>query len=489
MNKYDHVVIGSGVGGLTTALILGKFGKKVALLEQHSNTAPLIRRFKRNDFWCDPGFHYTGGLKQSGPLSILFRYLGLAEHIKALPMDANGFDVLSFKNSDKYKMPYGMENLKDFLCSRFPNSIQAVKAYIQKVIDINNSTAFMNPDVPFTEFSSEIYLNHSLESFLKSVGAEQKLIDLLGNHGFVLYGSPASDVPLHTHAYIMGSFYESASLIIDGGNSLINAFERELKKYDISVFTNCSVSGFNVENGKTLKGVYCEDERYFECDFCVSTIHPKLLLPMLRDASVRPVYINRIKKLENTLAAVVLFLEADDFPEEVLTTNYYEFDPDLVYDKQIDYTAYMAVNPQAETRGKRAFTVIKSISIDSFKPYFGNAYVDDYDKYLAIKEKAGENICSVVTNKFPTLKDNCKVLDISTPVTYQRYTKTVDGCMYGIKHSIAQRQLSTRSSVHNLYLAGQSIQAGVMGSVISGFIAALNIVDNNTLDREIRACH
>ena len=47
MNKYDHVVIGSGVGGLTTALILGKFGKKVALLEQHSNTAPLIRRFKR----------------------------------------------------------------------------------------------------------------------------------------------------------------------------------------------------------------------------------------------------------------------------------------------------------------------------------------------------------------------------------------------------------------------------------------------------------
>ena len=75
MNKYDHVVIGSGVGGLTTALILGKFGKKVALLEQHSNTAPLIRRFKRNNFWCDPGFHYTGGLQESGPLSILFRYL------------------------------------------------------------------------------------------------------------------------------------------------------------------------------------------------------------------------------------------------------------------------------------------------------------------------------------------------------------------------------------------------------------------------------
>ena len=36
MKKYDAVIIGSGVSGLTTALILGQHGKKIAILEQFS---------------------------------------------------------------------------------------------------------------------------------------------------------------------------------------------------------------------------------------------------------------------------------------------------------------------------------------------------------------------------------------------------------------------------------------------------------------------
>ena len=489
MNKYDHVVIGSGVSGLTTAIILGKFGKKVALLEQHSNTAPLIRRFKRNNSWCDPGFHYTGGLHESGPLTILLRYLGLENHIKTVPMDENGFDILSFKNSDEYKMPYGLNRLQDFLCNHFPNSIQAVKSYVQKVRSINHNTAFMNPEMPFSEFSSEIYLNHSLDSFLKSVGAEQKLIDILGNHGYVLYGSSASEVPMYKHAYIMGSFYESASLVVNGGNGLVGAFEKELKKYDISIFTNCSVSGFNIDCGKILKGVYCEDERYFECDSCVSTIHPKLMINMLQASSVRPVYINRIKKLENTMSAVVLFLEAEEYPQQIQKTNYYEFDLNAAIRSEADYIAYMAVNPQAETKGKRSFAVIKPVSLSSFEPYFGNKYIGQYNNYSVIKNQIAGEISKEMTGKFPELKDKVKILDVSTPITYNRYTKTVNGCMYGIKNNIEQRQLSTRSSVSNLFLAGQSIQSGVMGSVISGFMAALNMVDSTILERDIRLCH
>ena len=162
MEKYDHVVIGSGVSGLTTAIILGKFGKKVALLEQHSNTAPLIRRFKRGNSWCDPGFHYSGGLHESGPLTILFRYLGLMNHLKIIPMEPEGFDYLSFKDQDEYKIPYGFERLEDYLCSRFPESAKAVIKYLQKINEINSNTAFMNPDAPLTQFSSEIYLNQSM---------------------------------------------------------------------------------------------------------------------------------------------------------------------------------------------------------------------------------------------------------------------------------------------------------------------------------------
>lgn len=490
MKKFDHVVIGSGISGLTAAIILGKFGKKVALIEQYSNTAPLIRRFKRGNSWCDPGFHYSGGLHDSGPLTILLRYLGVAENIKILPMDSNGFDILSFKGENEYIIPYGFDHLQDYLCHNFPNSSKAVKQYIENVKDINFNTAFMNPDKPFTEFSSEIYMNNSLESYLKSVGAEQKMIDLLGNHGYVLYGSNASEVPMYTHAYIMGSFYKSSSLVVDGGNGLVNAFESELKKYNISVFTNCSVSGFEIDEKRVLKGVYCEDENYFVCDSCISTIHPKLLIGMLADTSVRPAYINRIDKLENTMASVVLFLEADVYPNQVLTTNYYEFDSSVTASvNETGYIAYMSVNPQSESEGKRSFTVIKPVSGSLFEPYFGEKYFNDYENYSIIKNQITDRILKQVIDKFPELRGQARVLEVSTPVTYNRYTKTVNGSMYGVKQNIAQRGLTTRTSVHNLYLAGQSIQMGVMGSIISGFIATLNMVDSVQLEKEIRQCH
>ena len=34
-NKYDVIVIGSGIGSLTTATLLAKSGKKVLILERH----------------------------------------------------------------------------------------------------------------------------------------------------------------------------------------------------------------------------------------------------------------------------------------------------------------------------------------------------------------------------------------------------------------------------------------------------------------------
>ncbi len=34
-NDYDAIIIGSGIGGLTTAALLAKLGMRVCVLEQH----------------------------------------------------------------------------------------------------------------------------------------------------------------------------------------------------------------------------------------------------------------------------------------------------------------------------------------------------------------------------------------------------------------------------------------------------------------------
>ena len=45
--RYDAVIIGSGVSGMTAAIILAKEGRRVLVLEQHSKPGGLMQHFRR----------------------------------------------------------------------------------------------------------------------------------------------------------------------------------------------------------------------------------------------------------------------------------------------------------------------------------------------------------------------------------------------------------------------------------------------------------
>jgi len=59
-NKYDVIVIGSGIGSLTTATLLAKSGKKVLILERYYTAGGFTHIFKRKNYEWDVGIHYIG---------------------------------------------------------------------------------------------------------------------------------------------------------------------------------------------------------------------------------------------------------------------------------------------------------------------------------------------------------------------------------------------------------------------------------------------
>ena len=73
---YDAIVIGSGIGGLTSAAILSKAGKKVLVLEQHYTAGGYTHSYSRNGYEWDVGVHYIGEVGDpSSPLRKVFDFI------------------------------------------------------------------------------------------------------------------------------------------------------------------------------------------------------------------------------------------------------------------------------------------------------------------------------------------------------------------------------------------------------------------------------
>jgi all-trans-retinol 13,14-reductase len=95
--RWDAIVIGSGLGGLTTAAYLQANGLRTLVLEQYDVVGGCSHVFRRKgDFEFDVGVHYLGDCGPSGLVPTVLRGLGLEGRIEFLPMDPEGFDTLFF---------------------------------------------------------------------------------------------------------------------------------------------------------------------------------------------------------------------------------------------------------------------------------------------------------------------------------------------------------------------------------------------------------
>ncbi len=74
--NYDAIVIGSGMGSLTTAALLAKEGQKVLVLERHYTAGGFTHVFKRKGYEWDVGIHYIGDVQRPmSPIKKLFDYV------------------------------------------------------------------------------------------------------------------------------------------------------------------------------------------------------------------------------------------------------------------------------------------------------------------------------------------------------------------------------------------------------------------------------
>ena len=128
--RYDVIVIGSGMGGLTASALLAKKGLKTLLLEKEEQAGGYVVSFKRQGSTFDATGAFVGGCHEGGEFHQILKEIGAHEEIDFIPIHHvrniyPGFEV--------HLHPGGIHSYTEALFDLFPKEEEGLKTYLSMV--------------------------------------------------------------------------------------------------------------------------------------------------------------------------------------------------------------------------------------------------------------------------------------------------------------------------------------------------------------------
>ena len=203
--KYDAIIVGGGIAGLTAAAYLAKSGRTILLCEKEKTCGGLVNTFERD------GFFYDGGIRAMESSGVLFPML------KHLGLDIDFVDNhISIGIEDRVIRIDSEANVAEYhalLADLYPENraeIELIMAQIKKImhymdvqygidnpmfLDIKKDREYMIKVIlpwvlKYALTAPKITaLNEPVEGFLKRFTQNQSLLDIIAQHFF--RGTPA----------------------------------------------------------------------------------------------------------------------------------------------------------------------------------------------------------------------------------------------------------------------------------------------------------
>ncbi len=494
MKKFDVVIVGSGLGGLLSGLILSKEGLSVCILEQSLQLGGLLQTFNRDGTIFDTGVHYVGSLGEGEVLNRYFKYFGIMDKLRLKKMDESGFDQLYFKGVD-YKLANGYDRFVETLAEKFPKHRAELKTYIAKIQEICNSHSMYDlheVDENKIEFS---HLVLNTWDYICSLTNNETLRHILAGNNF-LYAGVSTKTPMLTHSLVNNSYIKSAWKFVDGSSQLTDAIVEVIEQNGGEILTGAKVEKFVSDGVNILKVVTDEGEEIFAKSF-ISNLHPAQTLSMVENHPLSKPYKKRITNLENTTSAFVLFIKFKENSFKYLNSNYYHFLSDTVWTAERHKPGakpelFFFTTPATSKSDDFADSaiILCYMSWEEVEKW-GNTTIENRgDDYLAFKDSKTEELLDLVENKFPDIRACIKEQWTSTPLTFRDYTGTPKGSLYGIlkdSNKPMESFISQRTKVPNLFLTGQNVNFhGVVGVTISAALTCSEFLGLNYLIRKIK---
>ncbi|MFT5290529.1 MAG: all-trans-retinol 13,14-reductase [Planctomycetota bacterium] len=444
-SRYDVIVIGSGLGGMTAANILGRQGHRVCLLEQHYNLGGLATWFKRKGgHLFDVSLHgFPVGMKKT-----CRKYWGREIADRIVPLRSVRFDNPQFQ----LETVFTREDFTDKLVEVFGLKRTRVEAFYAHIRRMD----FFDDSGETTE-----------DLFQRFFPDRNDVHRLLMEPITYANGSTLQD-PAISYGIVFSNFMSKGVYTFSGGtDSLIKAMKRVLQENKIDVFPNVQVDRIVVEDGET-RGVEAAG-RFIEAPIVVSNASVKTTVEHLvgeEHFSDSYVAANRAVRLNNSSTQVYMGLERGatlPFVTDLLfTSTRPTFDSPSVSDMHGESRTFSFYYPD-QRPGSDRYAIVASMNSrwEDWKDLATEEYEQNKARLVADSLEALERYVPGTVAKI-------NHSEAATPRTFGFYTQAPAGSSFGTKFEGLQVSFDLPEQVRGLF------HTGSVGIIMSGWLGAAN---------------
>jgi phytoene dehydrogenase-like protein len=446
-DRYDVVVIGSGLAGMTAANILGRAGHAVLLLEQHYKLGGMATWFKR------PGGHIFDVSLHGFPYGMIKscrRYWSPEIADAIVQLKHIRFDNPMFSLTTTYDRA----DFTRLLTERFGIEEATVRAFFDTARNMN----FYDDQTTTTR-----------DLFQRFFPGRDDVIRLLLEPIVYANGSTLED-PALTYGIVFSNFMSKGVFTFEGGTDrLVELMRAELDRNGVDVRIRCNVDKIDVHHGR-IAAVETQGRR-IPTRAVISNANLKTtVFRLLGEQYFDRQFLDAARevRLNNSSTQVYMALkpgeEIDESTGDLLfSSTAREFQTELLLSDDITSRTFSFYYPRTRPEGRPRTLIVSST----------NAHYDDWAKlddeaYQVRKQKLIETTLDAIESYVPRIRERLAHVEAATPRTFQHYTQHLAGASFGTKFEGLAISRGLPEQIRGLY------HAGSVGIIMSGWLGAIN---------------
>jgi phytoene dehydrogenase-like protein len=495
MNKYDFIIIGAGMGGLSAANFLAKYNKKVLVLEKHNVPGGLVTSFTRKEVHFDLGIHGLYELKENQAIPQFLEYWG-APPISRVPCHG---DMNCYIDGKKHVFKHG--SIKEDFKREFPDHPADVEQLFT-IMETINSEMFSGTEAPEPPYDLNLFelivfgmkAKKQKPLFMKYGHKNvKKILDQLTDSEELksaIYSYCPYPMVFMAFAYQWGVFsnneYPKA-----GMQAIPDAAVKSFSEMGGILKLNTEVTEILVKDGSAYGVMTKNGGEYY--GQVISNASPQYTFSWIKTEE------KCVNKMKRKMAdkkifpsVCALFMSVNDQYDfgnvECITiagSKDYQKQPE----EYTEETAPIVINIYPKRDGDRHRPLIALIPLaysyrNNWKTEAGKMRGEDYRE---LKNRVEKIILRRIMDHLGS--DFIGALEhheLSTPITYERYTYSQQGSFMGwsVDEKEYGKYLKQKTDIKNLYLVGQWVFPGfgVAGVMASGYYLAKEILKADGID-------